>query len=77
MTRIEELEDPEIGQYEVKNKKFLAIADKITKIRAVYGPKQYEERTEAMSEFAQDGTTFREYTDFQGMYEFIIHIHKI
>ena len=27
--------------------------------------------------FAKDRSTFREYTDFQGMYEFIIRIHKI
>ena len=77
MTRIEELVDSEIGQYEVKNKKFLAIADKITEIRGEYGPEKYEERTEAMSKFANNGTTVREYMDFQGMYEFILHIHNI
>ena len=30
-----------------------------------------------MSDIADDRTTFTEYSDIRGMYEFIIHIHKI
>jgi hypothetical protein len=77
MERIDELKDSEIGQYELKIKKFRSIIYKITEIRGEYGPEEYEERTKAMSDFADDRTTFTEYLDFQGMYEFIIHIHKI
>ena len=64
MTRIDELKDLEIGQYEMKNKKFRSIIYKIAEIRGKYGPEQYEERTKEMSKFAMDGSTFREYTDF-------------
>ena len=77
MTRIDELKDSEIGQYEMKNKKLRSIIYKIAEIRGDYGPEEYEERTKAMLDFADNRTTFMEYLDFRGMYEFIINIHKV
>ncbi len=77
MEHIDELKDSEIGQYELKIAKFRSIIDKIVEMRGEYGHEEYEGRTKAMSEFAVDGTKLTEYSDFWGMYEFIIHIHKI
>ena len=73
--RTSKLTDSDIGQYSNDNKDFLMIQKEMAAIRNRYDPDDYNGITEAMMKWSENEHVRNEFSNFRGIYEFIMHLH--
>jgi hypothetical protein len=75
--QISNLQEEDIGQFSVSNEKFIKLSNRFAEIRETGGLFNFQVLPDELSALMKTKLLNGVYKNFRGMYEFIIHMHKV
>ena len=75
--RILDMPNDEIGKCSAGNRAFVGMAAKLEKVRQGHDPVDYHSVSKAIATFLEDEEFKGVFSNFRGIYEFIIYVHRL